>query len=103
MEEDKKWDEYLKRQMKNASYGTNVQWEHIEDRVREPRVLRNQLRRVLQFAALFVGLFMAAWVYKLNSSPSWESVQSESIDELSADGGRFFSAAELHGIYGELD
>ena len=89
--------------MEYASYGTNVQWEHIADRIRDPQIRRIRLRRFLQFAAIFVGLFMAVWVYKLNSSPSWEAVQSESIDELSADGGRFFSAAELHDIYGELD
>ncbi|NBB88920.1 MAG: hypothetical protein GVX96_03915 [Bacteroidetes bacterium] len=62
-----------------------------------------RLRQVLKFAAIFVGLFIAAGIYMLSSCPSWDGMQSESVDELSSDEGRFFTASELHDIYKEME
>jgi len=103
MEEEKKWDDYLKRRMENSTHSTRIQWEKIADRVEKPQSRRIRLQKVLKFAAIFVGLFMAVGIYMLNSSPSWEAMQSESVDELSSDEGRFFTASELHDIYREMD
>lgn len=103
MEEEKKWDDYLKRRMENSPHGTRVQWEDIADRVPEYRPRRIGWQKVLKFAAIFIGLFIAVWVYMLNSRSSWEAMQSESVNELSGNEGRFFTASELHDIYREMD